>query len=168
MDKQIPEKTQTANSLPGGQVGISNGANPRQHQTNNMNMLLTQIFPNNNYTAKHQSLIGQNKLKKKVKSYEGSHSPPRQQNVKLQNHSANIDNSYQHANLANVKLRMPHQRNDSYNQNVGQGMVVPSNMMDNHNGKGGGVMQNRRGLMETSNMFSVYRNSLKTGNGSSQ
>ena len=44
-------------------------------------------------------------------------------------------------------------------------MVVPSNMIDNHNGKGGGVMQNRRGLMETSNMFSVYRNSLKTGNG---
>ena len=46
-------------------------------------------------------------------------------------------------------------------------MVVPSNMIDNHNGKGGGVMQNRRGLMETSNMFSVYRNSLKTGNGGS-
>ena len=43
-------------------------------------------------------------------------------------------------------------------------MVVPNNMIDNHNGKGGGVIQNRR-LMETSNMFSVYRNSLKTGNG---
>lgn len=59
---------------------------------------------------------------------------------------------------------MPHQRNDSYNQNAGQGMVVPNGMVDSHNGKGGGVIQNRR-LMETSNMFSVYRNSLKTGNG---
>lgn len=58
---------------------------------------------------------------------------------------------------------MPHQRNEAYNQNVGQGMV-PNNIMDNHNDGRKGVIQNRR-LMETSNMFSVYRNSLKTGNG---
>ena len=55
-------------------MGFNSTVNPRQHQqTNNMNMLLTQIFPNNNYTAKHQSLVGQ-KLKKKTKNYE-SNSP---------------------------------------------------------------------------------------------
>ena len=60
---------------------------------------------------------------------------------------------------------MPHQRTESYNQNGGgQGLAVPGNMMENHDARKGPVVQNRR-LMETSNMFSVYRNSLKTGNG---
>ena len=56
---------------------------------------------------------------------------------------------------------MPHQRTESYNQNgAGQGLVVPGNMMENHDARKGPVVQNRR-LMETSNMFTVYRNSLK-------
>ena len=62
---------------------------------------------------------------------------------------------------------MPHQRNDSYNNpNNNQGQVVPNTLIENHNEGRKGVPhpQNRR-LMETSNMFSVYRNSLKTGYG---
>lgn len=62
---------------------------------------------------------------------------------------------------------MPHQRNDSqFNQNNNLNQVAPNNQMENHNEGRKGVPhpQNRR-LMETSNMFSVYRNSLKTGYG---
>ena len=57
------------------------------------------------------------------------------------------------ANLGNVKLRLPHQRVD--NQFNGGNHSVP------HQGGQG------RRLMDQ-NMFSVYRNSLKTGNSGAQ
>ncbi len=40
-----------------------------------MSLLLTQFFPNNNYTARHQNLIGQKNMKKKIKNHDASHSP---------------------------------------------------------------------------------------------
>ena len=58
MKQQIPDKSATVPiSTPVGPVGLANGPG-QKGQTNNMNMLLTQIFPNNNYTAKHQNLLG--------------------------------------------------------------------------------------------------------------
>lgn len=54
-----------------------NGSGTDQKSTTNMNQLLTQFFPTNNFTARHQNLIGQNKHKKKIKSFEISNSPTR-------------------------------------------------------------------------------------------
>ncbi len=66
-----------------------------------MSLLLTQFFPNNNYTARHQNLIGQKNMKKKIKNHDASHSPQRgsHKNSNSQFESANV-------NLANMKMRM--------------------------------------------------------------
>ena len=79
-----------------------------------MNLLLTQFFPNNNYTARHQNLIGQNKLKKKIKSHENtSHSPPRAQHLKANStHQAD----QQALNLGNMKMRTNNNGNSQLSQ----------------------------------------------------
>lgn len=73
-----------------------------------MNLLLTQFFPNNNYTARHQNLIGQNKLKKKIKSHDASHSPPRAYQGKT---NATHQADQQALNLGNMKMRTNNQGN---------------------------------------------------------
>ena len=78
-----------------------------------MNLLLTQFFPNNNFTARHQSLIGQKKLNKKVKSHEVNNSPPRASNKS--NQPQQIDASG--LNLTNMKMRVSN-GHPSQNQQV--------------------------------------------------
>ena len=69
-----------------------------------MNLLLTQFFPNNNYTARNQNLLGQNnKLKKKIKSHDLSQSPPRGSNQASSKAAAYAEG--QSLNLTNMKMR---------------------------------------------------------------
>ena len=80
-------------------------------------------------------------MKKKIKAYEGSHSPVRNNAnlIKQQNLGSSADGGYQHTNLANVKLRTPYQRTDAFNPNAVQGQV-----MTNHHIDTGHKGQNRR------------------------